>query len=159
MTDARHHAKGYLEKYSLMNLVKRGVFARELIGSYEGQWLRLNDHYVNGAAFGGLVGAARGFGRFLQDQLRPHSALFTDEIRRLFHAPQQINSGRFVHMTLGWHIGTAQGNRFFYEEGGGGGFRSMMRIYASSMVATVAMANATNLGVSNLLDVLDPRFF
>jgi CubicO group peptidase (beta-lactamase class C family) len=156
--DYRDHAKGYLEKYSLMNLVKRLVIARELIGGYEGRWVHLNDHYVNGAAFGGLVGNARGFGKFLQDQLRPHSALFVDTTQQLFYAPQRTSNGTSVPMTLGWHIGTLDGVRFFYKEGGGGGFHSMMRAYPSSGTATVVMTNATCFDVGKLLDAMDPGF-
>ncbi len=72
------HANGCVEKYSLVNLVKGLVADRALFGAYEGHWLRVHDHYVNGPAFGGLVGTAKAFGRFLQDQLRPRSVLFDD---------------------------------------------------------------------------------
>jgi len=156
--DYRDHAKGYLERFSLMNLVKRFVIARELIGGYEGRWLHLHDHYVNGAAFGGLVGSARGFGKFLQDQLRPHSVLFDDRTRELFYAPQRTKAGAGISMTLGWHIGTVDGVRCFYKEGGGGGFHSMMRVYPSAGIATAVMTNATGFGVHRLLDEMDPPF-
>jgi len=71
----------YLEKYSAMNLVKRWLINRELTGTYSGRWLRIASHYVDGPAYGGLVGNAVGFGRFLQDLLREHSRLFGDETR------------------------------------------------------------------------------
>ena len=58
------HAKGYLARFSLMNLLKRFVTDRKFWGEYEGNWLQLKSHYVNGPAFGGLVGSARGFARF-----------------------------------------------------------------------------------------------
>jgi CubicO group peptidase (beta-lactamase class C family) len=158
VADHRDHAKGYLEKYSFMNLVKRFVIASDLIGGYEGRWLHLNEHYANGAAFGGLVGNARGFGKFLQDQLRPHSALFADATRELFYAPEREKTGQSIPMTLGWHIGTANGVRFFYKEGGGGGFHSLMRAYPSLGIGTVVMTNATGFGVRQLLDAMDRRF-
>jgi len=158
VADRQHHAKGYLERCSLMNLFKHALMADDLIGSREGRWQHLNDHYVNGAAFGGLVGAARGFGKFLQDQVRPRSALFLDTTRQLFYAPQHIANGSPIAMTLGWHIGAHKGVRFFYKEGGGGGFRSMMRLYDSAGMASVVMTNATNFLVSRLLDTLDPWF-
>jgi len=72
--DPACHATGYLEKYSFMNLAKRLLLDGELIGEYAGRWLSIRSHYVNGAAFGGLVGTARGFGRFLQDQLGARSS-------------------------------------------------------------------------------------
>jgi hypothetical protein len=50
-----------------LNLANGFLIDRDLIGEYAGRWLSIRSHYVNGAAFGGLVGTARGFGRFLQD--------------------------------------------------------------------------------------------
>ena len=156
--DRRDHAQGYLEKYSLMNLVKGFVIDRALIGDYEGRWLHIHDHYLNGPAFGGLVGNARGFGKFLQDQLRPHSRLFNDTTRQLFYTPERTTDGTAIPMTLGWHVGTAEGVRFFYKEGGGGGFHCMMRVYPVAGIATVVMTNATGFDVRRLLDAIDHRF-
>jgi D-alanyl-D-alanine carboxypeptidase len=156
--DNRDHAKGYLEKFSLMNLGKRFVIARELIGGYEGRWLHVHDHYVNGAAFGGLVGSARGFGKFLQDQLRSHSVLFADGTRGLFYSPQRTQAGTGTSMTLGWHIGAVDGVRYFYKEGGGGGFHSMMRVYPSVGIATVVMTNTSGFNVREFLDEVDRLF-
>ncbi len=131
------HATGYLEKFSLFNLIKRFLIDAALIGEYEGPWLRIRAHYANGPAFGGLVGAARAFAAFLRDQLRPHSCLFDVPTRNLFYEPQQTETGTPIAMTLGWHVGAADGARFFYKEGGGGGFDSMMRIYPAAGVGTV----------------------
>ena len=156
--DPRGHAHGYLEKYSFMNLFKRFLVDSELIGGYEGRWLQIRSHYLNGPAFGGLVGTARGFGKFLQDQLRPHSKLFSDSTREIFYAPGRTKQGTAVSMTLGWHIGSVEGVRFFYKEGGGGGFHSMMRVYPAFGTATVVMTNATSFNVRGLLDTMDPRF-
>ena len=102
-------------------------------------------------------GTARGFGRFLQDQLNPHSRLFGDETRGLFYSPQHVARGTEVAMTLGWHVGSLDGNRFFYKEGGGGGFHSMMRVYPSRSVASVVMANATAFDVAKCLTAMDPQ--
>jgi CubicO group peptidase (beta-lactamase class C family) len=156
--DAARHAKGYLEKYSLLNLAKGFLIDRELVGGCEGPWTRIESHYVNGPAFGGLVGTVRGFGKFLQDQLRPHSRLFNDETRALFQEPQKTLQGTPVAMTLGWHLGDLDGNRFFYKEGGGGGFHSLMRLYPDAGVATVVMTNATGFAVGKCLDTLGSRF-
>lgn len=157
--DPAHNATGYLAKYSLMNLVKGFLIHRALIGEYDGRWLSIRSHYVNGAAFGGLVGTARGFGRFLQDQLRQHSQLFNDSTRSLFYTPQHVGMATPIAMTLGWHIGTVSGVRFFYKEGGGGGFHSMMRLYPEQGIGTVVTTNATSFDVTRCLDRLDQEFF
>jgi CubicO group peptidase (beta-lactamase class C family) len=159
VADPARHATGYLEKYSLMNVLKGLLIDRELIGGYSGSWLAIRSHYPNGPAFGGLVGAANGFGVFLQDQLRSRSVLFGDDTRRQFYAQQQTIRGTPVPMTLGWHIGSVNGDRFFYKEGGGGGFHCMMRLYPDNRIGTVVMTNATGFRVDKLLDTIDPAFF
>ncbi len=57
VTDPAHHATGYLEKYSMMNLAKGFFVDRALVGAYRGRWLEIRAHYPNGPAFGGLVGS------------------------------------------------------------------------------------------------------
>jgi len=156
--DRANQARGYLEKYSLMNIMKRFVIASKWIGHYEGRWLQIHDHFLNGPAFGGLVGTARGFGKLLQDQLNPHSRIFDDPARELFYAPQQINSGATIPMSLGWHVNTVAGRSFFYKEGGGGGFHCMMRLYPASGMASVVMTNATMFDVRRLMDAVDFLF-
>ena len=158
IADPDHHATGYLEKYSFMNLAKGFLIDKALIGDYDGPWLRIRSHYPDGTAFGGLVGTTRGFGKFLQDQLRQHSALFSDTTRELFYAPQRTKQGIPVSMTLGWHMENLNGQPLFYKEGGGGGFHSMMRLYPESGIATVIMTNATGFNVRACMDAVDPQF-
>ncbi len=155
IADVDDHAHGYLEKYSLINVVKRLLIDWGLIGRYEGRWLRILDHHLNGPAFGGLVGSARGFGVFLQDQLGPTSRLFGNSTRDLMFTRQHAADGGLVPMTLGWHVGTLEGHTSFFKEGGGGGFHCLMRVYRSAGVGTVVMTNATGFDVGRLLDVVD----
>ena len=156
--DPSRHAAGYLARYSVMNLVKRFLIDRELVGEYDGRWLSIRSHYVNGPAFGGLVGTARAFGRFLQDQLASRSRLLGEGVRGLLYAPQHVGRGTPIPMTLGWHVSDLAGIRYFYKEGGGGGFHSMMRLYPDPGLATVMMANATGFNVRAALDAADTRF-
>jgi CubicO group peptidase (beta-lactamase class C family) len=151
-------AAGYLEKYSMMNLLKRFLIAPEFIGQYAGRWLCIKSHYLNGASFGGLVGNAIGFGAFLQDQLRPHSVLFDDNTKALFYAQQHTTGGVPVPMTLGWHVGKLDGISFYFKEGGGGGFHCEMRLYPNWGIGTVIMANATGFNVKQMLNRIDPGF-
>ncbi|HVH26165.1 MAG TPA: serine hydrolase domain-containing protein [Vicinamibacterales bacterium] len=159
VADPPHHATGYLEKYSIMNLARGFLIDQDLVGDYSGRWLEIRSHYLNGPAFGGLVGTARGFGKVLQDQLREQSVLLNGTTRQLLYAPQQTTQGAPVAMTLGWHIRELDGVRFFFKEGGGGGFHCMMRVYPREGIGTVVMANATGFDVPRLLDTIDPSFF
>jgi D-alanyl-D-alanine carboxypeptidase len=155
IVDLSLHACGYLEKYSFFNLLKGFLIDRDLIGQYSGRWLEIRPHYLNGPAFGGLVGTASAFGRLLQDQLRDRSVLLGDEGRRLLYSAQATTDGKPVPMTLGWHIGTSNGSRFFFKEGGGGGFHSMMRLYPDRGLGAVVMANSTGFNVRQFLDETD----
>jgi CubicO group peptidase (beta-lactamase class C family) len=158
--DSAHHAGGYLERFSFFNLVKGLLIDRALVGGHEGPWVRIRSHYPNGPAFGGLVGTARGFARFLQDQLRGQSVLLDRATRQLLYEPQRTREGAPVAMTLGWHVGNPAGSRFYYKEGGGGGFHSLMRVYplSGAGVATIVMTNATGVDVNGCLDTMDREF-
>ncbi len=160
MPPAPYRSNGYLARWSLMNLVKGFFIDREVIGEYEqGGWLHRRGHYVNGAAFGGIVGTARGFAKFLRDQLRDTSILFCPRTKDLFFEQQNVASGDPIAMTPGWHIGAFDGRGFFFKEGGGGGFHCEMRMYPNARVATVIMTNESSGKVKGYLDVLDRLFF
>jgi D-alanyl-D-alanine carboxypeptidase len=153
--DPTHHATGYLERWSFANLLSRWLLDTRLLGDYDGSWRRIADHYPNGPAFGGLVGTARAFGVFLQDQLRPHSVLLNDSTRALLYTTQQTRAGSVVPMTLGWHVGHPSGTSFFFKEGGGGGFHCLMRTSVARGIASVVMTNATNIDVMRCLNTAD----
>ncbi len=158
IANPKKHARGYLEKYSFVNLIKGLVTDRELWGEYEGPWLQIKGHYVNGPAFGGLIGTARGFAAFLRDQLRETSALSYSTVRGLFYKQQALDSGKLIPMTLGWHMDEAGNLPYFYKEGGGGGFHCEMRVYPTAQLASVLMINATTFNVRRALSILDREF-
>jgi len=151
------HADGYLARFSLPNMVSPWLIDAALIGPAAGRWVQIRDHYLNGPAFGGLVGTARGFAAFLRDQLGAHSRLFDDATRDVFREPQRTTRGP-IPMTPGWHIGSSGHAPWLYKEGGGGGFHCMMRLYPAAGIGTVLMTNATAFDVRRLLDLVDPHF-
>ncbi|MFC1907362.1 serine hydrolase domain-containing protein [Chloroflexota bacterium] len=152
------HAKGYLAKYSAFNIIKGFLLKREMIGKYEGKWLQLKSHYLNGPSFGGLVGTANSFRKFLQDQLKNESVLFNERTKNLFYTQQENNAGELVEMTLGWHIGNLDGIKYFFKEGGGGGFHSEMRLYPEHKIASIIMVNKTSFNSNQFLSTLDREF-
>jgi D-alanyl-D-alanine carboxypeptidase len=156
--DSANHANGYLAKYTLMNLIKGFVMDKKFFGDYEGNWLRLKNHHLNGPAFGGLVGTARGFATFLQDQLHSDSVLFNTKTKELFETQQTDAKGQPIPMTLGWHVGEVHGVRYFFKEGGGGGFHAEMRLYPAEGIASVVMVNNTQFDSSNFLNRVDKAF-
>jgi D-alanyl-D-alanine carboxypeptidase len=155
---SQHHAKGYLPKWSFLNLFKSFVIDSKFVGEYEDGWLHINDHYLNGPSFGGIVGSARAIGVFLQDQLRDSSQLFARQTKALFFEREKNNKGEAIDMTLGWHIGRSDGLQYFFKEGGGGGFHSEMRVYPSHGIASVVIANNTSFDARGFLNTVDKEF-
>jgi D-alanyl-D-alanine carboxypeptidase len=147
-------ASGYLEKWSWLNLLKRFLIDGEYIDRYDGAWLKIRPHYVDGAAFGGLIGTTTGFGALLQDQLGTSRVLPREAQAWLFET-QHLTSGQTVPMTLGWHVGELDGARHYFKEGGGGGFHSMMRLCPERGVGSVIIGNATGFRAGRALDELD----
>jgi len=147
-------ACGYLERYSLLNLLKPWLIDRNLIGEPTGRWVALREFHADGPAYGGVIGTASSFARLLQDQLREHSALLGEETRALMQSQQSAGGAR-IPMTLGWHMGSLGRTPHFYKEGGGGGFHCMMRLYRDAGLGTVVMTNATSFNVSRWLDHAD----
>jgi D-alanyl-D-alanine carboxypeptidase len=152
------HAKGYLAKYSSMNLIKGFVTDKAVWGNYEGNWLHIKDVYVNGPAFGGAIGTARAFSVILQDLLAERSNLLSNKSRELLFTRQKTRSGEEIDMTPGWHIGNLEGARYYYKEGGGAGFHSEMRVYPSHGLATVIMTNQTSFNSRSAMSKLDGLF-
>ena len=147
-------ASGYLEKWSWLNLLKRFVIDSTYIDRYEGSWLKIRAHYVDGPAFGGLIGTTTAFGAWLGDLLGESRTLPTAARAWLFEQ-QHLSSGESVPMTLGWHIGELDGARHYFKEGGGGGFHSMMRLYPERGFGSIVIGNATGFRARLALDELD----
>lgn len=153
--DGDRQAKGYLRKWSFLNLIKSLVLDAKFVGNYEGDWLHIEHHYLNGPAFGGIVASVRALGAFLHDQLQDESKLFGKGARSLFYEPQKNNPGQLIQMTLGWHVGQRNGKRYYFKEGGGGGFHSEMRIYPDANIASIVIANDTSFDAPGLLNEVD----
>jgi D-alanyl-D-alanine carboxypeptidase len=159
ITDNTLQAKGYLAKYSLMNLAKSFVTEKAVWGSYEGNWLHIKDVFVNGPSFGGAIGSARSFSKILQDLLAKQSILLSENSKQLLYSQQRTRSGQVIDLTLGWHVGILGGAQYFYKEGGGAGYHSEMRIYPTRGLASVIMTNKTSFNSRRQLSTIDKMFF
>ena len=153
-----NHAKGYLSKYSILNLLKGFVTNKEVWGEYEGSWLHIQDVYVNGPAFGGVIGSAKAFSRILQDLLSENSMMLSKSTKELLYSQQKNGSGKNIDVTLGWHIGELNDIRYFFKEGGGAGFHCEMRVYPTVGLASVIMTNRTSFNSKKQLSSIDKHF-
>lgn len=149
------HARGYIRRFSLLNaslglFIDRGKF---LAGSYDG-WSEFADLQVDGAAYGGLLGNAAGFGRYLLALLRAESP-FPRELQDLLFAPQTTKDGKAIPMVLSWFRGQLDGHAYFDHAGGGGGYYCELRIYRDLGRASVLLCNRTGIKNDRLLDGID----
>jgi len=153
-----NHAKGYLKKWSFMNLFGRLFIDENLLGEYEGNWLHIKNVYLNGPSFGGAIGSASAFSKILQDLLAEQAQLLGKKSKQLLYSRQKNGAGKNIDMSLGWHIGKLDGITYYFKEGGGAGFRSEMRIYPDSGLASVLMVNKTSLNSTKVLSKLDANY-
>ncbi len=158
--DLGRHAAGY-QKVSALGAVLYIMVDKKLRGGTEAGWFRLRPAYMNGPAYGGLIGTGRGFARFLQDQLRARPILFGIATKALFFSHQKDSRGREIETTLGWHRGQVSGVAYYGKPGGGPGFRSNLRLYPDRSLATVWLMNVTGISegpVNQLAEALDGQF-
>jgi D-alanyl-D-alanine carboxypeptidase len=158
--DLAYHAGGY-QKFSPLGLILYFMVDKKVRGGIESGWFRLRPTYMNGPAYGGLIGTARGFARFLQDQLRLKPILFGADTKALFFSPQQDNHGQEIETTLGWHRGQVAGVPYYGKPGGGPGFHSNLRLYPDRSLATAWLVNETGISekpINTLADALDRHF-
>ena len=139
-----------------------GLMAPDFVmGKSVGSWTSFKTIYMNGPAYGGLMGNARGWSKFLQDQLSDNSKVMSAGVRKLFYETQRTSEGEEIDMTLGWHKGTFKGTSYYYKSGGGPGFSCNIRIYPDAGLATVWLSNrmeASESPIEALSDSIDQYF-
>ena len=148
--DHEQHAQGYQKKYSLLGVLLYLLMDKALLSESESGRFCVRPVYMNGPAYGGLIGTVRGFGKFLSDQLRPNPVIFSKKTKDLFYSHQKNSIGEDIETTLGWHRGQVEGVSYYGKPGGGPGYRSNMRVYPSKGIATVWLANETGVSESTM---------
>jgi CubicO group peptidase (beta-lactamase class C family) len=149
------HAAGHVPRFGLLNLllgcfVDRGALA----GEASGHWQRIRDHYVNGAAFGGLVANAQGLAQWLRALLA--SDWPTPAVHALLFEPVVSARGPEHGRVLGWFRGELDGHAYYTHAGGGAGYYCEARLYPALGRASVLMLNRSGISDARLLDRVDP---
>jgi D-alanyl-D-alanine carboxypeptidase len=152
------HAHGYIRRWNWLNLILGWFVDRKtfLDGSVDG-WVPFRDILVNGDAYGGLIGNASGFARYLQAALRVEEP-FTQEMLNLMWEIGTTRTGEKVRTGFAWAHGDLNGERYFGHSGGGGGYYCEIRIYPDLKRASVIMTNNTGISNRHYLDRVD-RYF
>lgn len=153
------HARGYVRKWSFLNLalgwfIDRNVFLES--NAHEG-WLAFKPFYLDGKAYGGLIGNARGFARYLQAILRKDAPFSPAVVERMFTSGM-TNDGETVPYAMGWFHGTLEGEPYFAHAGGGGGYYCEIRVYPRLERASVIMFNRSGISDERYLDKVDHFF-
>ncbi|WP_460669277.1 serine hydrolase domain-containing protein [Kocuria himachalensis] len=139
-------ATGSLRAPRLADPLLRLLLPRGVVGSRTGAHLGLRPFYVDGPAYGGLVGDVLDAGRFLRlhlgdgriDGRRVLSADAARAMRTIEHPGRPFDHG------IGWFRGPGPGSHEWVEHyGTGAGFWNVMRLYPDRGLGIVVMANST----------------
>lgn len=156
VADIDRHAKGYHKKNSFSNLIL-GLFINksQFMDNGEGIWKPFKLNYVNGAAYGGLVGTPDAFVRYIQALLQPQSQIISQTNKQLLFTENYTNNGKPTGMCISWYTGLLDGIRYYTHAGGGGGYYCEIRIYPEKGVGSVIMFNRTGMTDERILDKVD----
>lgn len=150
-------AKGYHRKLSLTYWFLYFLLdRRKYLGPQEGGWVPFKPAYVNGSAYGGLIGTAEGLMRYAQELLKGDNILLgTKGMSQLFEVYHTRN-GKSTDMCLAWFKGSLASETFYCHAGGGGGYYSELRLYPGKGQGSLILLNRTGLRDERLLNKLDP---
>lgn len=152
-------AIGYQKVLSFGNLLLSFFLDKKrFMGENTKGWRSFLPFYLNGSAYGGLIGAPGAFIAFAQDLLKPNSVLLSPESRKEMFRENLLNGGKTSGMCLAWFCGELNGRRFVAHAGGGGGYYCELRIYPENGLGSIMMTNRTGFSDERLLSRFD-RFF
>jgi len=150
------HAKGYVRHFSFLGLAVGFFLDRErLMGPREGAWDPFVPLQVDGSAYGGLMGNARGFARYLQAILRQEGQFSSGVVSGMFQTGR-TGDGQPTPGAHGWFRGELTGEPYFHHAGGGGGYYAEIRVYPRRGRASVLLMNRSGMKDDRLLDRIDP---
>jgi len=146
-----YHKRNSLSYWALGFLIDKSKY----MARSEQQWRPFRPYYVNGAAYGGLIGTADGFAKYVQALLTPSSGLISEEYKRLLFTENVLQGGKASGMCLSWFKGELDGQVYYAHAGGGGGYYSEVRIYPELGRGSVVVFNRTGFSDDRFLDQLD----
>jgi D-alanyl-D-alanine carboxypeptidase len=146
-----HHRRRTLSRLMLHFMIDDQKY---MVSGGDG-WEAFRPYYVNGAAYGGLVGTADGFMRYAQALMNPSGGLLGVESRELLFAENVLEDGRPSGMALSWFTGTLHGHEYRSHAGGGGGFYAELRVYPDLRRGSVLLFNRSGMSDVRFLDKVD----
>jgi CubicO group peptidase (beta-lactamase class C family) len=155
----REAAIAYQPRWRPLTPLFRAALPRGIVGPRHGRYVTFNPFYVNGAAYGGLVGSVSEAIRFVQLHLNGGQANGTRLLSPESVAMMQRISprGGKRDFGLGWFRSreAAQRRPAFVEHlGGGAGFWNVMRLYPEESLGVVMMGNTTRYDHESVCDAI-----
>jgi len=152
-------ATGYQPLWRPLTPLFRTALPRGVVGHRQGRYVAFNPFYVNGPAYGGLVGGVDEAVRLVLlhlnggriDGKQALSEGSVAEMRRVTRRGGKRDFG------LGWFRPreAAQRHPAFVEHlGGGAGFWNVMRLYPKASLGVVMMGNTTSYDHDSILDAI-----
>lgn len=146
-------AVGHAARFRPMGLLLRAITSARYWAEPAGRWRRAARVLPFGRSYGGLFCTAGALAAVLGDLLRPRPHLLSPAAREQMFLPQHLTDGKLTAAALGWVCGALERARYVGKQGGGLGFHGNVRIYPDLGLATVLLANVTEVSAS----VIDRR--
>ena len=158
--ETRNHAKGYIKELSFYNLIlSLFIDKSKYMRKSENGWKPFKDYYVNGAAYGGLIGTPNGFVKYIQELLKSDCQLITNEYKKLLFTENFTNKKKPTGMCMAWFSGQLNGIKYFAHAGGGGGYYVEIRIYPDPGIGSLVFFNRAGLSDERFLNKVDKIYF
>lgn len=157
--DPVHHAKGYIKQLSFSNMIL-GLFIdkSKYMTETEATWKPFLNYYINGSAYGGLIGTPKAFVKYIQELLQPDCKLISDKNKKLLFTENYTRANQPTGMCKSWFTGKLRGKQYYTHAGGGGGYYCEIRIYTELQMGSVIMFNRTGMKDERILDNIDKYF-
>lgn len=147
-----HYAPGHVYRRGLLGLTLGWwVDRRRIVDSMGPAWVQLHPHHVDGSAYGGLIGNARGLAAF------GHAAMgitggWDPGMRERMSLPV---AGAGPGRTLAWFTGRLGEVDWLAHAGGGLGGYGELRVYPALRAVSVLLTNGPGLRDRRALDSID----
>ena len=137
----------------------RVALPRGVVGPRQGRYAAFNPFYVNGPAYGGLVGAVDEAARLVLlhlngGQIDGARLLSAESVRTM---QQTTPRGGKRDFGLSWfrsHEAAQEHPAFVEHLGGGAGFWNVMRLYPAASLGVVVMGNTTSYDHESICDAV-----
>jgi CubicO group peptidase (beta-lactamase class C family) len=154
-------AVGHSRRFTPMNVVLWAMTPSRYWAEPDGGWSRAARIQPHGRAYGGLFASAAALAPVLKDLMADTPRLISSRARDLMFSAQRTRNGKDTGETLGWVRGKLHGTPYFGKQGGGFGFHGNVRVYPTLGLATVFLANRTEISPAPIdarSDALDEEF-